>query len=131
MTTVVLIRHGETFWTHQRRFQGLTDTALTPKGKRQARAAARIVKSLGIDVLYTSTLKRAIQTGLPIQRLTRKQIRKDNRINELSFGTWEGKTADELIRAKDPIYRKWIRGNVVAPPKGESLMQGRRGYPGF
>ena len=56
---------------------------------------------------------------------------KDSRMNEFSFGAWEGKTARELMKAKDPSYLKWCRGRWVTPPGGESFRNFQKRTRGF
>ena len=130
-TRLILIRHGETRWTREKRYQGSTDIFLTPKGKRQARAAAKRLLARGVDILYTSSLTRARETGAAIARVIRKKPQAAPRLNEINFGTWEGKTAAELLKTKDKAFRRWERGEWVTPPGGESKAAFRNRIAGF
>lgn len=118
---LILVRHGETPWTMIRRFQGHTDTSLTPRGRGQARAVAKRLRALKPDLLYCSALRRARETAEAVGAVTKLKIRTDARLNELGFGRWEGKSADELFKSGDPVYRQWCRGRRVNPPGGETL----------
>lgn len=120
-TRLILIRHGETPWTRERRYQGHSDTRLSSRGKKQVRHLAKIVRRLGIHVLYTSSLQRARQTAAVISKVTRVRPRVDSRLGELFFGRWEGKSAAELNAGKDPVFRQWCLGRIVTPSGGESL----------
>lgn len=130
-TQLLLIRHGETPWTRERRYQGTSNTSLTAAGIRQSKAIARKVRVFGIEVLYSSSLKRARQTAAVISRATRISSRVDARLNELFFGRWEGVRAEELFKRKDPVFLKWSRGRVVTPPGGEPIRDLRRRVSGF
>lgn len=120
-TLLFLIRHGETPWTKEKRFQGRTDTELTPRGKKQAAALGRRLKDSGIDILYASPLKRAAESARIISKSLRRKIVSDKRLCELSFGEWEGKSPAQLLVEKKSRYREWCRGRLVSPKGGESL----------
>jgi len=121
MTQFILIRHGETAWTRERRYQGWTDTALTALGKKQVRGAVKMARSWGADVMYTSALQRAVVSGNILAAALKMTPRQDVRLNEISFGEWEGKTGKELLAQKDAAYLKWINGGRINPPGGESI----------
>lgn len=121
MTRLILIRHGETSWTREKRFQGHSNTVLSLVGKRQAKALAKEIKKYSPDVLYASDLKRASETAAIIGRSAKLRPRKDRRIREMNFGLWEGKTGKQLAGEGSKIYRDWCRGRQVSPPKGESF----------
>ena len=108
-------------WTREKRFQGHSDTALSPAGRRQARALAGIVKKNLPDVIYTSDLKRASQTASIIARGLRMRPFRDKRLREMNFGIWEGKTGRQLAEEGSKAYRDWCRGRRVNPPRGESF----------
>lgn len=116
---LILIRHGETAWTRERRFQGRMDLPLTLKGRRSSLELAQILKTKNIDCVYTSALKRARETGRIIARTIKRKIRRDPRLNEISFGVWEGKTAIELLASKDAAFQSWCRGRFKTPVGGE------------
>ncbi len=118
---LILVRHGETPWTLDRRFQGHTDTQLTANGRKQARAAAKQLRALKPDLLYCSALWRARETAQFAAAACGLKIKADARLNELGFGRWEGKTAGQLTAEGDRIYRRWCRGLRTNPPGGETL----------
>ena len=130
-TRLILIRHGETLWTRERRYQGHSDTLLSSHGKKQVLQLAQVLRTAGIGILYTSSLQRALQTAAVISKMTRIKPRVDSRLGELFFGRWEGKSAAELSAEKDPIFRQWCRGRIVTPPGGESLRSLRARTSGF
>lgn len=131
MTTLFLIRHGETPWTRERRFQGITNTHLTPRGKHQAAAIARCLKPYGIHHLYASDLWRARETAALISRAVGKKVVLDKRLRELHFGEWEGRTAIELLKDKKSGYASWCRGKKVTSKGGETVASIRKRVRGF
>ena len=121
MTRLLLIRHGETAWTRQKRYQGHTDIPLSASGEKQVRHLCKRLSRCKIHIFYASALTRAAQTAAILRGGRNARLLTDDRINEFNFGEWEGKTARELIQAKEPSYRKWRGGDWVTPPGGESL----------
>lgn len=126
VTTFFLVRHGETPWTAERRYQGQSDTSLSSFGRNQAKALAKQIKKIKIDRIYTSALKRTQQTGKVIANSLKQSSLTDARLNEYHFGAWEGRKAKELMASKDPAFLSWCRGQWVNPPKGERLQAFKR-----
>lgn len=120
-TCLFLIRHGETPWTSEHRYQGSSDGSLTSIGRRQARAIGKRIQFEEIDVLYSSSLKRACETSKIISQMIRKKPFVDLRLNEISFGCWEGKTSQELLSKKDSAFLKWCAGKYMTPAGGETI----------
>lgn len=120
-TYLILVRHGETPWTHEKRLQGWTDTSLTTRGRGQARAAAKALKHFKPDVLYSSKLKRAVETGEILANTLKLKRHSDSRLNEYGFGPWEGRTVVSLVADNDPVYREWLKGTWTAPEGAEKL----------
>lgn len=120
-TRLFLIRHGITTWNKQKRYQGNSDVALAAEGKKQAKALAQLLSNYRIDALYTSPLRRARDTALTIGAFSGKKMTLDGRLRELCFGEWEGKTARDLLRERDPAYARWAKGELVKPTGGESV----------
>lgn len=125
MTQFILIRHGETLWNEQKKYQGESDLSLSQNGKRSIRKLSKAVQQFGVDVLYTSPLKRARQSAAIISSNIGIKPMSDSRLKEMSFGLWEGKISDELISAKDKDYLRWLKGRWPSPG-GESLGDLRR-----
>jgi len=86
----------------------------------------RIIQRVDVDVLYTSSLGRAKESGRIIAGSRRIKIKEDKRLNEISFGRWEGKTGQELWDEKDPVYKKWMEGRWVTALQGESIQSLRQ-----
>src|SRR5690606_40156857 len=92
ITTICLIRHGETDWNAQRRIQGRTDIPLNEKGIQQARECRDFLKNSEWDVIITSPLKRAKQTAEIINEALNIDLIEMDDFIEKSFGDVEGVT---------------------------------------
>jgi len=117
----ILIRHGETVWTKERRFQGQKDTALTPRGRLQVARFKEEIFVYKPNIIFSSALKRSKDSAEILCKPLRIKPKVDSRLNEISFGLWEGKTADELLAESDPSYMRWMKGKSVTPKGGESI----------
>ncbi len=131
MTRLILIRHGETAWTRQKRYQGRTDIPLNLSGRKQALHLSGQLRKCRIHFFYTSGLARALQTAAILSKGRNAHVVRDERISEFNFGRWEGKTARELILSKDSSYLKWCQGRWVNPPGGESIGDFKKRHRGF
>lgn len=124
LLTVVLLRHGETEQSLERRFSGSSDLPLTDKGIAQARAVAcRIDGTPQIAAIYTSPLLRARQTAEAVGRTIGVPVTGEPRLREVSFGAWEGMTFQEAKRAGGDAFVRWSQSTDTAPPDGESQSQ--------
>jgi ribonuclease H / adenosylcobalamin/alpha-ribazole phosphatase len=127
-TTTLLLRHGQTPLSAERRFAGRGDIPLTETGRRQAAAAAaRLAARGGIDVIVSSPLRRARRTAEAAAEATGAPVIVDDDLVETDFGKWEGLSFAEA-GAQDPDeLRAWLAGADAAPPGGESFATaGRR-----
>lgn len=96
MSTIYLIRHGETEWNLEERFQGTSNTMLTDNGIEQGRKLAKRLKDEEIANIYTSPLERAKVTAQFIGEESDKEVIITNDFKEISFGDWEGLTTKEI-----------------------------------
>ena len=95
-TTLVLVRHGETDWNRERRFQGHADMPLNDTGRRQARELADALRDEGLTAVYTSPLRRASETaGIVADRLG-LEAEELEALREIDVGDWQGLTVDEV-----------------------------------
>ncbi len=108
MTTLLLVRHGETDWNRDGRWQGQSDTPLNELGRRQARELAATLD--GVDVLYSSDLARARETAEIVADRLGIEIRVDSRLRERSFGAWEGLTTSEIEDRFSESHGRWQAG---------------------
>ncbi len=99
MTSIFLVRHGETVWHANNRYAGRTDVALTPRGRDQAEQLAAWATGAALDGLWCSSLSRARDTAAPVAAATGLELQVDARLCELDFGRAEGLTAADMARA--------------------------------
>jgi probable phosphoglycerate mutase len=110
MTTLLLVRHGETDWNREGRWQGGSDTHLNQLGREQAGAlAAQLDGSIG--VLYSSDLARARETAEIVAERLGLEIHLDPRLRERRFGSWEGLTSAEIAERFPDAHRRWRAGD--------------------
>jgi probable phosphoglycerate mutase len=108
VTTLLLVRHGETDWNRDGRWQGHSDTHLNEVGREQA---ARVAGELdGVDAVYTSDLARARETADIVAARLGLPVRLDERLRERSFGAWEGKTGPEIEVEFRDAHARWLAG---------------------
>lgn len=121
-TMIYLIRHGETILTPTRKFSGTgsLDPELTADGLAQAARVAAEVAKLKPEVLISSPLKRARQTAEAIADATNLEITFDTDWYELSFGTWDGKSVEEVKAESPDDYQAWLNSSSYRPGGGES-----------
>jgi ribonuclease H / adenosylcobalamin/alpha-ribazole phosphatase len=120
-TTTILLRHGQTEFSTERRFAGRGDIALTETGLRQAAAAADRLVPRGIDAIVTSPLQRARRTAEAVATATGAPLTVDDALAETDFGKWEGLTFGEAAERWPEEMSAWLASADVAPPGGESL----------
>ena len=109
MLRLYMMRHGETVWNTERRYQGMTDIELSEEGLRQAQCAAERFKSIDIDKIYCSPLKRAAATAKPIAEEKNLEINFEDGFREIFFGEWEGMTVPDLTEKYGDDYINFIK----------------------
>jgi broad specificity phosphatase PhoE len=120
VTTLLLVRHGETDWNRDGRWQGGSDTRLNDLGREQARALAEELDG-SIDVVYSSDLARARETADIVATKLGLEVRVDPRLRERSFGSWEGLTTPEIeVRFADS-HRRWRDGDGAGADDAETF----------
>ncbi|WP_043614725.1 bifunctional RNase H/acid phosphatase [Nonomuraea candida] len=127
-TSLLLLRHGETELSLERRFSGVGDAELTANGLAQASAAAERLsrEPYRLDVIVTSPLKRARQTAEAVARRTGLDVEVAEDLREIDFGAWEGHTFTEVQRRWPAELSAWLADPDVAPSGGESFATAAR-----
>ncbi len=121
MRRLILIRHGKTEWSEEGRYLGTADVSLNERGIKQADAIAQALSKEELEIIYSSTLSRASVTAKIIARKHKVPHLKDSRLNELSFGDWEGLTFSEITKKLPNGWKGWQKDlENFSPPKGES-----------
>lgn len=108
MTTIVLIRHGQSVANLNLQFAGHFDADLSDLGRAQAELTAEeVTKRFNIDKIYSSDLLRAYNTAVPISRMTGVEIIPDKMLREIFAGEWEGRPFDELLKVYVQDFSVW------------------------
>ena len=122
MTELILIRHGETDWNVQGRFQGQIDVPLNAVGRRQAELMAERLAQERVDVFYSSDLLRTRQTAAPAAAKLALEAAMDAALREQHFGILEGMSFDEVQARHPDELAAWMRHDPdYALPEGESV----------
>lgn len=133
MSTLILLRHGQSQWNLENRFTGWEDVELSDKGRREARHAGELLSANGINPRYcfTSYLKRAIHTlqiALSAMELDWLPVVKDWHLNERHYGALQGlNKAETAKKYGDEQVHIWRRSFDVCPP---ALERGDKRWPG-
>lgn len=96
MTKLYLARHGETEWNKASKIQGKTDIELSIEGMKQAHKLAKRLSYENIDVIFSSSLKRALRTAEIIAEYRSCRIVESDKYHEICLGPWEGMTINEI-----------------------------------
>jgi len=124
MAIFFFLRHGEAAWNAEGRLCGGTDVPLSDAGRRQAQLLALRLQPIPVEALYSSPLQRALETARLIGRAVGREPVVDQRLAELNYGAWEGRTFEEIKRTAADIYRAWDTDPAnLAPPEGETGVQ--------
>ena len=124
-TRLILVRHGETERTVQKRYSGRGDVPLTGRGRAQARATAARVAALAPSVaaVVSSPLSRCTATAEAVAaQVGNPPVRTDDDLIECDFGVWEGHTFAEVREGWAAELDAWLASTRVAPPRGESFV---------
>lgn len=125
MAKLILLRHGQSVWNQENRFTGWVDVDLSEKGIEEAKRAGERLRSLPVDRVFTSVLKRAIDTAAIALKVAGKEglpTERDQALNERHYGDLQGLDKDETRKqhGAEQVHL-WRRSYDVAPPGGESL----------
>jgi probable phosphoglycerate mutase len=120
-TVTLLLRHGQTPMSVQKRYAGLSDVPLTGTGVDQAAAAAKRLASASIGAIVSSPLRRAVRTAEEVVAVTGVPMVTDEGFRETDFGAWDGLTFAEVRERWPAEMASWLANPAVAPPGGESF----------
>jgi len=107
-TVTVLLRHGQTPMSVQKRYAGRSDVPLTDTGVRQAAAAAKRLASASLGVIVSSPLLRAVQTAQEVAAVNGAAVVTDDGFREADFGAWEGMTFAEVRERWPAELATWL-----------------------
>jgi broad specificity phosphatase PhoE len=133
VTRIYLVRHGQTEWNRELRFRGRADIPLDEQGRKQASAIAGALADKEINAIYTSPLRRSVETALPVAAAFHLQSTTLQGFIDIDYGQWEGLAYGEVKKRYPDLYREWEeRPDVVTFPAGESLEEVReRSFSAF
>lgn len=121
-TRLLLLRHGQTELSVQRRYSGRGNPVLTDLGRQQADAAAQYLGARGgIAAVVSSPLQRAYDTAAAAAKALGLDVTVDDDLIETDFGDWEGLTFSEAAERDPELHRQWLGDTSITPPGGESF----------
>lgn len=129
MVRIILVRHGETTWNIEGRYQGQEDTPLSQRGLQQGQLLAEALKNIPVDLCISSPLQRSYQTCKFCADLHQLPVATDVRLTEINHGLWEGVLATDIAKQYPEEFALWhTQPNLVQMPGagGETLEDVRR-----
>ena len=124
MTRLCLLRHGQTSFNLQGRWQGHSDIPLNETGIEQARQAADQLVGEPFAAIYASDLQRAMVTAAAIAQNHALPVRTDPRLREINMGVWEGQLLSEIPDLYPDAWTEWKNNPIDGhAPGGESLRE--------
>ncbi len=122
MTRIFLIRHGQTLWNKELRYQGQSDVKLSNEGIEQAKNVAKRLKQEKFAAIYASDLQRAVCTADEIASLHGLEVQQMAGLREINFGAWEGMTYTEINKGwPEDMNGIFTRPDTVQIPGGETF----------
>jgi broad specificity phosphatase PhoE len=122
MTRLCLVRHGQTDWNLEGRYQGQSDVSLNGNGCAQSRSLAEQLKGQPILAIYTSSLQRAKETAEIIAAAVHLPITSEPRLAEINQGEWEGQLVDVIkARYTELWHQRTVDPASLRPPGGETV----------
>mgnify|MGYP000938566794 CR=1 FL=1 len=123
-TTIYLVRHGETDWNLEQKYQGQQDIPLNATGLNQAQIAAENLSGINFSALYSSDLIRAVQTAQEISRKINLPILTHSALREINQGDWEGKFIKDVLATQgDEVRAVYQNPYTARKPGGESIAE--------
>lgn len=124
MTRLIIVRHGQTLWNLEKKYQGHSDIALSDKGLFQADRVAGRLADEKIDAVYASDLSRAFKTAETIAARHNVAVNIVPELREIKFGDWEGLTYEQISeRWPGMLDKLWVAPDAVVIPGGETFAQ--------
>lgn len=122
-TTMIFVRHAEALGNKIREFHGWTDESITERGHIQARLVAERLADTKIDVIYSSVLKRTMETAGYIARVKGLPVIPREDLKEINGGLWEGMRWEDLAKFYPEEYDTWeTQPHIHRMPEGESMV---------
>lgn len=119
VTTIFVIRHGETTWNAEGRWQGWADAPLSNLGRQQATHAAALVPTMDVEAVYCSDLQRSRDTAAILADALEMTAVEDRDFREYDMGEWQGLTREQIDQSWPGMREAWFRWELAATPGGE------------
>ncbi|MHB1347336.1 MAG: histidine phosphatase family protein [Candidatus Humimicrobiaceae bacterium] len=117
-----LVRHGQSEWNLEGRYQGVSNTKLTEVGQEQAELAAKYLSKVEFSGFFSSPIGRTIETAEIFKKKLGKEYQISENLKEINFGKWEGLKFDDIISKYGSDFQNWIKDPFENPPtEGESF----------
>jgi broad specificity phosphatase PhoE len=127
VTQIIVARHGETEWNVSEVFRGRQDIRLNQTGIKQAESLGNSLVGLKIEAIYSSPLKRALDTARSVAKHHSLGVNVVPGLIDLDYGAWEGLTHEDVKEKYSGLYERWLKEpHLVRIPEGEDLGQVRR-----
>jgi broad specificity phosphatase PhoE len=110
VATILLVRHGETDWNRERRFQGRADRPLNKDGRADARRLAAELREERVVAVYSSPLRRALETARILGDELQRTVETDASLMEIDVGSWQGLTREEIEERFPEGHERWLAG---------------------
>ncbi len=122
---LLLVRHGETNWNKESRFQGIRDIPLNDNGREQGRKAAEFLQGIPLDFAVSSSMLRPKETAeIILQQHPNVELTTTSELMEICHGLWEGKLEAEIEADFPGLLQQWKEApETVQMPEGENLQQ--------
>ena len=108
---LIIMRHGQTDWNVENRFQGHTDIPLNAIGRAQVARAASILGTQDINYIISSDLQRAYDTAIAVAAVKKLAVVKDSQLRETHCGSWEGRTGPDIEATDGENLARWFAGD--------------------
>ena len=130
-TKIILVRHGQSLGNATKTILGHTDLDMSEHGYKQALATAEYLKTEKIDVIYSSDLKRALNTAIPHAKMRNLEVITSKNLREIYVGAWENMKTDDILSkwGREVFENEWL-GNfgLFTFPEGESIINGGKRF---
>ncbi|MBN2256230.1 MAG: alpha-ribazole phosphatase [Anaerolineaceae bacterium] len=124
MTQLCLVRHGQTDWNLEGRYQGQSDVPLNENGRIQAQLLARQLQDKQFEAIFTSDLQRAKETAEILAAIFHLPVNSDPRLREIHQGEWEGQQVDDIKSRYANLWNERMEDPAnVRPPGGETVAE--------
>ena len=122
MTQIIIARHGETDWNVGEVFRGRADVPLNETGLAQAEALGRHLADVSVETVYSSPLKRAVDTARAVAVHHALEVGIAPELVDFDYGAWQGLTQQQVRERYPELLERWLtEPHLVAMPEGESL----------